>query len=291
MPTKVSSSKRLPPTAKTLRQLYVLSGNQCAKPNCKTVLVNANGSFVGAVCHIRAAKNGGPRFDSKLSQDERRAVTNLILLCRTCHALVDSEPDNYTVRILTKWKHERERAFEAIGNTLRQSYIAQVSDDADAIDITLPHSLAAYVEFLDQKGVLHALEDNQSINRAVADITSYVERLRHITITDRILLTAIIRKALKLDRPCLGAFSLSIHPDDLMTMRIGSQPLSQYRVNILGNTIERHNIGYLDARDEPVFCVRQISEHFSWSELEAYVNKRGSTLEVLLRDLQFSILD
>ena len=256
-----------------------------------TVLVNASGSFVGAVCHIRAANKRGPRYDSTLTPEARRDAANLILLCGTCHALVDSEPSKYTVRTLTKWKRNRERSFAAIGKTLRQSYIAQITDEAEAIDPTLPSSLAAFVGFLDEEGVSHTLEDDKSIQKAVADITRYVELLRNITVTDRALLTAIINKALKLDRFWMGTSSLSIHPDDLMTIRIGGRPLSRNRIGILGNTLKRHGIGYLDYRDEPNFSVRQISDDLSWSALEEFVNNRGRTLEILVCDLRFSILD
>src|SRR5258708_38282426 len=94
------------PSTKTLRHLYALSGNQCANPRCATVLINANGTLVADVCHIKAEKPGGPRFDKKLSAESRRAPANLILLCNTCHTLVDREPEQYSVAVLTKWKRD-----------------------------------------------------------------------------------------------------------------------------------------------------------------------------------------
>src|ERR1700726_967303 len=102
MEQHIEASRRAPST-KTLRQLYVLSGNQCANPRCATVLINANGTLVADVCHIKAEKPGGPRHDKRLSPEERRASSNLILLCSTCHTLVDREPEKYTVTVLTEW--------------------------------------------------------------------------------------------------------------------------------------------------------------------------------------------
>lgn len=287
----MSSSKRLAPTSKTLRQLYVLSGNQCAKPGCRTVLVNANGTFVGNVCHIRAAKKGGPRYDGTINPEERRAASNLILLCSTCHALVDSEPNEYTVGKLAKWKDSREKAFAEVGKTLRKSYVTQISDEAETIDPSLPGSFGAYIAYSEQKGLWHTFEDDQAIQEATTDVLRYVERLRHITLVDRGLLSAIIEKTIALDQIHPLSSSLNIHPDDLKTIRIGPRPLSQYRIRILGDTLERHDLGYLDIGGEPVFGVRQISKHLSWHEVAQFLNDRGKTVDVLVCELQFSILD
>src|ERR1700674_1194954 len=94
----MNEAARKAPSAKTLRQLYMLSGNLCANPSCKTVLINANGTLVADVCHIKAEKPGGPRFDPTLTEEERRAPANLILLCNVCHSLVDRELKKYTVK-------------------------------------------------------------------------------------------------------------------------------------------------------------------------------------------------
>jgi hypothetical protein len=40
--TKEKNKTRLNPTPSTLRKIHVLSGNQCTKPGCNTVLVNLN---------------------------------------------------------------------------------------------------------------------------------------------------------------------------------------------------------------------------------------------------------
>src|SRR4051812_16851205 len=81
---EMARTVRKAPSAKTLRQLYLLSGNLCANPKCNTVLVNANGTMVADVCHIRAESRGGPRFDNLLTEEQRRNTKNLLLLCSAC---------------------------------------------------------------------------------------------------------------------------------------------------------------------------------------------------------------
>jgi hypothetical protein len=65
---------------------------------------------VGVGAHITAASSGGPRFDSSLSERERRAAANGIWLCQTCAKLIDSDAPRFTTAVLTKWKVDAESA-------------------------------------------------------------------------------------------------------------------------------------------------------------------------------------
>ncbi len=85
------------PTEKTVRRLFAMSGNVCAFPECSSPLVEPIGTITGEICHIRARKPGGPRFDSSQSPTDRHAYKNLILLCGQHHKIVDAEAR------LTRW--------------------------------------------------------------------------------------------------------------------------------------------------------------------------------------------
>ena len=66
--TKASDSievSRLIPSSKTLRSLYLRSGNLCAMNGCENVIINNAGVMIGEVCHIAAAKPDGPRLIQK----------------------------------------------------------------------------------------------------------------------------------------------------------------------------------------------------------------------------------
>ncbi|WP_415282467.1 HNH endonuclease [Candidatus Nitrososphaera sp. FF02] len=45
----------------------------------------------GEICHIEAAESGGPRYNSKQTDEDRRHYDNLILLCRNHHKATDDE--------------------------------------------------------------------------------------------------------------------------------------------------------------------------------------------------------
>lgn len=92
------------PSDKTIKRLFALSGNVCAYPGCTLPIVESAGTVTGEICHIRARKAGGPRFDPAQSEDDRQAFANLILLCRHHHKIVDSEPELYSVDALLEIK-------------------------------------------------------------------------------------------------------------------------------------------------------------------------------------------
>jgi hypothetical protein len=99
------------PRESTVRQLYALSMNRCAYPNCPTQLVTSEtGTIVGEVCHIRAHKPGGPRYMREQTDEERHGFDNLILMCGNHHKEIDTAGniEIYTV----EWLFERKRAHE-----------------------------------------------------------------------------------------------------------------------------------------------------------------------------------
>lgn len=59
------------------------------------------------MAHIFAASDDGPRGNSALSEAERGAYENLILLCAICHTLIDKAPNDYPDTLIKRWKIDR----------------------------------------------------------------------------------------------------------------------------------------------------------------------------------------
>jgi len=104
--------KRLNPTADTKRALFLLSMNQCAFPECKHNIIDINNQFIGEICHIEAANEGGERFNINQFNEERRHISNLILMCPIHHKITNNT-NIYNVKkmIEIKLKHEK-KSFE-----------------------------------------------------------------------------------------------------------------------------------------------------------------------------------
>lgn len=91
----------------TIKRLYGLSGNVCANPDCHHKLSNGENHF-SEIAHICAAKPNGPRYVPNMTDEERRSIDNLILLCDSCNKLVDSDEKKYSISLLKEWKKKHE---------------------------------------------------------------------------------------------------------------------------------------------------------------------------------------
>ncbi|WP_232241001.1 HNH endonuclease signature motif containing protein [Kutzneria sp. 744] len=60
------------------------------------------------VAHIVALGQFGPRSDNSLSEGDKNALANLILLCPNCHDKVDKSPDHFTRTTLSAYKVSHE---------------------------------------------------------------------------------------------------------------------------------------------------------------------------------------
>src|SRR5262245_10213377 len=92
---------------KTHKLLWGSSGNICAR--CKTGVVEDptetdDASLVGEEAHICSKKEDRPRYDDPLPMEQRDLFANLILLCNTCHKIVDDQVGEYTVAVLREMK-------------------------------------------------------------------------------------------------------------------------------------------------------------------------------------------
>lgn len=65
------------------------------------------------MAHIFAATDRGPRAMPGLSAADRGAYENLILLCPSCHTIIDKAGDVYPDNLIRNWKHEHKAAIAA----------------------------------------------------------------------------------------------------------------------------------------------------------------------------------
>ncbi len=127
------------PTDATVKGLFARSGNRCAYPECDLPLVEKSNTVTGVICHIRAQRAGGPRYDSTQTDAQRNDAANLILLCARHHKIVDDAPEEFTADLLSAMKREREIPGIEItpeiarqAELLRQNLIINVQGDLSA---------------------------------------------------------------------------------------------------------------------------------------------------------------
>ncbi len=80
------------------------------------------------VAHIRGEKPGAARYDPSMTDEERRAFENLILICPNCHDIIDNlEPENYTVETLERIKEQHELLGAKAHGWLTEERLAEVT--------------------------------------------------------------------------------------------------------------------------------------------------------------------
>jgi len=104
--------------------LVALCGGTCYWPGCPEPVIRfVDGAPVNnlQIAHIRAAEPGGPRAVTGMAAADRRAFTNLILLCHPHHTTVDKRRrQDFPAETLQKWKAQREKNHEAALSRLRE---------------------------------------------------------------------------------------------------------------------------------------------------------------------------
>jgi hypothetical protein len=91
-----------------IKTLFALSGNTCYYAGCEEVLTNPNWNSVNAeIAHICGEKPQAPRFDPRLSEKERNAFDNLMLMCPGCHTKIDRLlPSEHPPEVLREMKEK-----------------------------------------------------------------------------------------------------------------------------------------------------------------------------------------
>lgn len=101
-------------TDKSRKLLWARSGNRCAL--CRSELIMdrtpgsvGNESVIGDECHIISLRLGGPRYDPTLPTGNGDEYSNLILLCKVHHKVVDDQHTDYPAERLKELKLQHER--------------------------------------------------------------------------------------------------------------------------------------------------------------------------------------
>lgn len=116
-------------------------GLHCSNPACKVSTSGPHSEVkksinIGVAAHITAASQGGPRYDIKMSAEERALIDNAIWLCQNCAKLIDTDPATYSSPTLYRWKILAEsEAMRMIGSPQSTDYFPQ---PVSAIHAPLP---------------------------------------------------------------------------------------------------------------------------------------------------------
>lgn len=272
MPEEV---KRLNPKSEVLRELYLKSGNLCAYPGCNSLLLNKDGVFIGQICHIEAAEEGGPRFNPNMTNEERRSYSNLMLMCYEHHKVTDDVNKFPKERLYgMKIRHE-----EKYGNFL-EKIINSIKDYG------IDDNFREAKNCLKMSDVLEwGLNEIECYQSAVA-LNKLLAKLKNLPPETKKLLSIMVSRAY--NKPRYGLI-IPLHEIEKVTF-FDSKKISE-NMEILKRSGITHDIeqddedGYYLAR----LCTSDGWQH--WEDIKLFCEKEKIDLDEITVKLNFEIFD
>jgi hypothetical protein len=278
--------KRLTPKPAVLRELYLLSGNNCAMPACKNVNLDERGTVIGQICHIEAAMPDGPRFNEDQTNEQRRALSNLVLICANHHLQIDSKrhEKDWPRNKVRKLKADHEVRFSAIPGSLEQRFEHQFVDSTDSLNPTYPSKFTKLEKMLPDCKI----NDEEKPKRA-KQVKNFLKSMASVPETERSFMLGVIKRAIKLGK---GDDEVSVHVEDIKS----ALKVSRWKLQKMGDALERLNVGDItevgtSGQDEWHVRVWSPSDYLTWFDINRFCDKTDSPLEDFVIHLKFGLLD
>lgn len=264
--------KRLVPTKEVLRELYLKSGNQCAFPSCREVMINSQGQFVGQICHIEAAMESGERFNPNQTNEERRAFSNLMLLCRNHHG-VTNDVRRYTVEIMKQMKTNHEAIFTDIVEKILETIV----DHTDLKEVMLAQSLEK------MNIVLKWNLPSKELKESLDELNEFAIRLKKVPLSTRRLLVIMVNRG----KPKSFSHGLEVYLPEIEKVT-GLRP---HQIIEHLNILYKYGMVKGDWEDSHAVLCALKSGWSILSDLKNFCQLKGRELSSILVDLDFLILD
>lgn len=285
MVTDDDKPKRLAPKPEVLREIFLKSGNLCAFPGCSHIMMDSKGNFIGQICHIEGVK--GERFRASMSNEERAAAANLMLMCYSHHVETDDEAV-YTVAVLQKIKADHEALFTNPGLRIYEAFV----DRTGQLASRRTETCARLHRILDWGGITPS-----QMKEDAADLNAVAARLENLDIPARRFLCAVVARAHKV-RKTRNVQEESgkwlLRWDDFTK----SHDRTDGETKNLLQALEAHNLGGHDEMDfgdnytdAIALYATPINGWNPWIVLAEFCDKAHEPLESVLVDLEFSRLD
>lgn len=110
------------PAAIKLR-LFAASAGHCQNPKCLQALFPAEmggDQHIAEMAHVIPHGAKGPRFEQRPEGEfDAYSFENLVLLCPSCHTIIDKDPDAYPRSVLIEWKQCHQAALAVAQGIMR----------------------------------------------------------------------------------------------------------------------------------------------------------------------------
>ncbi|ENQ3079543.1 hypothetical protein [Bacillus multifaciens] len=261
--------KRLTPKKEVLRELYLKSGNQCAFPDCHRSILNDKGLLIGEICHIEAAMEGGERFNSNQTNEDRRTFSNLILLCHE-HHLETNDVEKFPVERIKAIKKAHEQRYGDVADKL----LSSIADKTEQQEYEYCTSLVNMNQVLDWGNSIEDLLEVVPLFNKLIDI------LRVLSPDTRSLFGIMVKRA---EGSVINLVEMS-QVTGLSHNRIAEHARTLIKYDLITEPYE-------DDYGIPVAEFAQYNLWDMWAQIKSYSDISGITLVELIDEMNFSLLD
>lgn len=272
--------KRLAPKTHTLRELFLKSGNLCAFPNCTALMMNEKGVFIGQLCHIEAAEPGGPRFNTSMTNEQRRGVSNLMLMCYEHHQVTNDE-DEYPVAKLKKTKRDHEQRFARPDRAILEHLTDwTLADQPNHVENLKRIEQVLGLDFSDEERAV-----------AVSIFNDHIDRLAVVPIEVRRFVGTIAQRIVR------AGDTSAVHDNAILISDVKHAfRLSDSKIKERLAQLESYDLGYLDELNtdlgsQPMIALSVPDDSISWIDIVYFCQKTSTPLESFTDDMDFSQLD
>lgn len=176
------------PTETKLR-LFAAAAGHCQSQGCLRPLFPAEmggDKHIAEMAHVIPHGDQGPRHEDRPDEDfNSDSFDNLILLCPTCHTIIDKDPSAYPRNKLLDWKANH---LASLAN--RQGVIAykERRQVRDAVISVMAENKAVWAEFAPSDGRLFNYDPESESAK------TWLQRMRSVILPNHFRIQAIIQE-------------------------------------------------------------------------------------------------
>ncbi|PFU61987.1 helix-turn-helix domain-containing protein [Bacillus thuringiensis] len=264
--------RRKEPTKDTLRELYLKSGNRCAFPGCEKTILNDKGNVVGQICHIEAAMPGGERFNPNQTNEERRQASNLLLLCYE-HHIETNDVEAFPVERMQSIKQAHEQTYGDVANKL----FSTIGDITELQEYQYCTTLENFYKAMEWRYDKEDAEGNAKV------FNKLVDDLRELSPETRAIFKIMLRRQ-KEDSTWINIEEIpSVTGKSIDTILIHIRLLEEKGFIDECERNDRGTVISNFAKPDGFWDI--------WRDIRKYTNLTSITLEEIIVNMNFSLLD
>jgi|JI8StandDraft_1071087.scaffolds.fasta_scaffold58141_2 hypothetical protein len=268
--------KRLAPKNEVTRELYLKSGNICAFPGCSNIMIDDEGNFIGQICHIEAAEDGGERFNENMSNEDRRSFENLMLMCYE-HHVITNDIDKYTVGILKEMKKKHEDKFSGIIQRIQNSVVDYGKVETYQKSI-LCKELARVLNWKSS--------DSENIENSKI-LNELIEKLKNLPIETRKIFSIMVDRS-SYNQP-ENKTIIALHEIEFAIVKDSSYILKHLDILERKDLVSEH---YLDDHNRPYSRIINHDTGWNyWKDILEFCRKKSISLDEVIVNVNFSVFD